>query len=457
MATVFVVYLSAVNAGYLPIDDGDMLQSIRSGGISIPHLFLKGGREYYRPLSTLSLLGDFHLFGGKIAGYHLGNILLHLLNTLLMYHLARLYVKEDESAGYYALFVGLLFAVHPVNSETVVWISCRPDLLCCFFSLLCLVMAFKAESGCRPVVYAGLFLFFLCSLLSKEASLFLPIVVACRFLLVKKNVDARNAVYALSALALSASVYLLLRKGFPLVSVPVRAVSRHSGNSTSMTGMDAISSAGFYIRKLFYPFPLNVAITEIDSIFHACLSLLFVAAAVVLWKKQAMLRFPLCFLGTSLIPPIGAMLLLPLWTPYAERYLYLPSVAFALVTVVVLCRFGRRVPRSLTVGIIVVLALTTACRVLLWTQPLRFWQDTVAKSPTFGTARLVLASEYLKAGQYGEAEKSLELAVRLGLPRKERQSAMEIRKQLEERTGRSNGAIVKERPSLSPLATSLAE
>jgi hypothetical protein len=97
---VLVAYFSALHAGYLPIDDGDMLQAIHSGRISIPHLFLQGGKEYFRPLATLSLLGDFYLFGGKTAGYHIGNILLHLLNALLVYRLATLYLKEEQSAGF---------------------------------------------------------------------------------------------------------------------------------------------------------------------------------------------------------------------------------------------------------------------------------------------------------------------------------------------------------------------
>lgn len=432
---VLVVYVSALHAGYLPIDDGGILQSIQSGAISVSDIFLKGGKEYYRPVATLSLLGDFHLFGGKTAGYHIGNILFHLLNALLVYRLAKLYCKEVQSAGFHAFFAGLLFAVHPVNSETVVWISCRPDLLCCFFTLLCLIMVIKAESGCRPVAWTGIFLFFLLSLLAKEASLFLPIAVACRILFKRKTVGPRNSIAILSAMAVSGFAYLLMRRGFPLVTVPLQAVSPPSGDVSGMTALDAIAAFGFYCKKLFFPFPLHFTITHINSTLYAVVALLFFSVALFLWKKDLALRFPIAFLAASLAPPIGAMLLLPLWTPYAERYLYLPSVAFSLCAVVALARIDGRIPRVLLVSCLVAFALPTAFRVRLWTKPLLFWQETVARTPNFATSRLVLASEYLKAGHYQKADENLRRAIHLGLQRKERESYREIRKQLEEKVG----------------------
>jgi hypothetical protein len=431
--SVLVVYVSSLYADYLPIDDGGILQAVRSGTISISKLFLGGGKEYYRPLATLSLLGDFYLFGGKTAGYHLGNILLHLFNALLVYRLATIIFKAEQAAYFYSFLAALLFAVHPINSEAVVWISCRPDLLCCFFSLLCLVTVLRIEKSSGPAVFVCLFLFFLCSLLSKEASLLLPLVIASYFILERKNIGVRKAVNTLAALMLAVFVYLLLRKGFPLVSVPVRTDSLVYGEMPSLGAIDAIAAFGFYIRKLFYPFPLNFTIIEINSRLYAVVALVFIAAAVLLGKKEANLRFPIVFLAVALIPPIGAMLIFPLWTPYAERYLYLPSVAFALCVVLFVLRFGKRIPRILLVACIFAIALPTAFRVWLWTKPLLFWQDAVAKAPNFGTARLVLASEYLKAGQYGKADENLRLAVRLGLHGKTRESSVEIRKQLDEK------------------------
>lgn len=433
--SVLVVYIWALYADYLPIDDGGILQSVQSGTFSFSDLFLRGGKEYYRPLAILSFKGDFYLFGGKIAGYHLVNVLLHLCNALLVYRLTLLYLQEEKAAPFYSFIAGLLFALHPINSEAVVWIACRPDLLCCFFSLLCLLTALRIEKSSGLPVFAALFLFCLCSLLSKEASLFLPPAIAVYFFLQRKIIGQRQAFAAAAAVGFSAIIYLLMRSGLSHFSKPTLIVPLDAVGVSNLNVFDGVAAFGFYIRKFLYPFPLNFTITDINSRLYASLFFVFTAVAVFLWKKEFTIRAPLTFLTVSLIPPIGAMLMVPIWVPYAERYLYLPSVAFSLCTVIQLLRFGKNIPRHFVTVCVLALALPTAFRVRLWTEPIPFWQDSVAKAPNFATARLVLSSEYLKAGQYKIADDTLRQAVLLGLPTKTRKSFLEIRKQLDEKLG----------------------
>lgn len=450
-ASVMVVYISAIYADYLPIDDGGILQSVQSGKISIINLFLGGGAEYYRPLAILSLLGDFYLLGGKIAGYHLVNILLHLCNALLVYKLAMLYIPDKETAPFYAFLAGLLFALHPINTETVVWIACRPDLLCCFFGLLSLITVFSAEKHSVPVLYSLLFIFSLCSLLAKEAAFFLPIVFTFHVVSERKKLNRQKIITLMSALLGSVFLYLLLRKGAPYMSTVHQVTLLENGIISNLSAIDAVAAFGFYISKLLYPFPLNFTITKINTLLSLSLLPIFATITWFLWKKDPAFRFPLVFLATSLIPPIGAMLLLPLWVPYAERYLYLPSIAISLIFVMLLHRFSKGIPRLFLATCILALALPTAFRVRLWTEPLLFWQDSAKKAPNFGTARLVLASEYLKAGQYAHAEDNLRQAERLGFPSKSRKAFLEIREQLDEKTGVSAGMLSKQLPARQSL------
>jgi hypothetical protein len=104
---------------------------------------------------------------------------------------------------------------------------------------------------------------------------------------------------------------------------------------------------------------------------------------------------------------------------------------------------------------VLALALPAALRVRLWTEPIPFWQDSVAKAPNFATAHLVLSSEYLKIGQYKKADDTLRQAVRLGLPTKTRKSFLEIRKQLDEKLGVPAGKPLKEGHSNLTQPTSL--
>ncbi|MRR53666.1 MAG: hypothetical protein EG822_04020 [Deltaproteobacteria bacterium] len=434
--TILLVYFSSLHADYLPIDDGGVLQTFQSGDFSISDFFLHGGKEYYRPLAALSLLGDFYLFGGKTSGYHITNVLIHLCNTLLIYYLTSLLLKGTRDTAFYSFIAGLIFAVHPVNSETVVWISCRPDLLCCLFSLLSLVIVIKSERITAPAIFISLFFVYICSLLAKEASFFLPLIIVYYYFQERKYISTQKTVAASAAISLAIGLYLLLRKGLPHISATGETLTAKHGVFSSQALLDIIAAFGFYIRKLLFPFPLNFTITEINSTLYASLLIIFIAAAVFLRKNSTGFRFPILFLATSLIPPIGAMLLIPIWTPYAERYLYLPSVAFALCATCVIYRFGKRIPHAIVTVCVLALAFPTALRVQLWTKPLPFWQDAVSKAPNFATSRLVLASEYLKSGDYQKAEENLRLAVRLGLHKKSLEPSIEIKKQLEMKTGR---------------------
>lgn len=437
-ATVSAVYLLALNAGFLALDDTDTIRFVQSGNVSFHDLFFSSGKGYYRPLPTISLLADFLFFGGNPAGYHLTNLLLHLANALLVYHFAKIHMREQEGDTLFPLLAGMLFAAHPVNSEAVAWICGRADLLCCFFFLLTFIALVR--SGRRMTFARGSFIFvaYLCSLMSKEASLFLIVLAPIWLYLERGATQWRSMVTACVPVFFAAAVYLLLRQGLPVSSDPAAAPAPVSGGGPLSLIVEGAAACGFYLGKLVYPFPLNIAITEIP--FGMCVSIFFFIAAISLplWLRKETLRAPLCFLALSLVPPIGAMYLSLPWTPYAERYLYLPSVAFSLCVAIVCSGYERWIPRCVPLMCILLFAVFTVHRVALWTRPIPFWEDAVEKSPRFGTVRLLLSAAYLQEGRYREAEESLRQALRLGLPRKNaRDFSHTLSRMLEEKSAES--------------------
>jgi hypothetical protein len=129
----------------------------------------------YRPLAELSIGLDALLWGAEPFGFHLVNLLWHVINALLCYALVRVLVPPRPVV---ALTAALLFAVHPVHADALFWISARSDLVCtCFYlgSLILFVRGSGADRRRRPTV--GSLLLFLCALLSKEVALSLPLVV----------------------------------------------------------------------------------------------------------------------------------------------------------------------------------------------------------------------------------------------------------------------------------------
>jgi hypothetical protein len=129
----------------------------------------------YRPLTEVSIGVDYLVWGQDAFGYHLINLLWHVLNSLLCYLFVRVLVPPRPVV---ALTAAVLFAVHPVHGDAIFWISARSDLLCTAFYLLSMILFVRGRGPQRrrmPTV--GSLLAFVLALLSKEVALSLPFLV----------------------------------------------------------------------------------------------------------------------------------------------------------------------------------------------------------------------------------------------------------------------------------------
>lgn len=126
----------------------------------------------YHPLTELSLWQDYQLGGDNAAWYHRTNLFWHLLSVLLVFWLAKLLVRNQLAA----LFVALLFGVHPMHVEPVAWISGRKDVLYgALYLAAMLAWWWYRERKRKPLFYAIAFLLFAASLLSKSMAVVLPV------------------------------------------------------------------------------------------------------------------------------------------------------------------------------------------------------------------------------------------------------------------------------------------
>ncbi|MCD6459393.1 hypothetical protein J7L67_01845, partial [bacterium] len=145
-SAVLIVYLNVSNAGFV-YDDNDFIVDnypVKTWLLKNPwDFFLKPEQAVwsgiYRPLRTLAFAVDYQFFGLNPSGYHIENFFLHIFNAILVFFLFRIFFKNDKIS-----FMGaLLFAVHPVQIESVTWISSRGDLLYSFFTLICFIWFLK--------------------------------------------------------------------------------------------------------------------------------------------------------------------------------------------------------------------------------------------------------------------------------------------------------------------------
>ncbi|TAK08083.1 hypothetical protein EPO44_03070, partial [bacterium] len=128
--------------------------------------------QIYRPLLSLSFMADFAVWGLNPWGYHLTNTLFHILNSILIYFLARVYVPAIP-----ALMATLLFAVHPIHTEAVTYISGRGELIMTFFLLSGVLVFLKSEKRTSWLFYLVSLPLFFFALLTKETAVIFPLLL----------------------------------------------------------------------------------------------------------------------------------------------------------------------------------------------------------------------------------------------------------------------------------------
>jgi len=203
-----LVYTNAISGQFI-WDDEHLVQNntmIKSWK-NVPAVFAEdigagGGKEYnfYRPVQMLTYMADYSLWKIDPKGYHLTNIILHILAALAVYYLIYLLLADDLIAFFAAAF----FTAHPIQTEGVTYISGRADSLAALFSLGAFIFYIKNRSSNRLTGYVCILLSYTLALLSKESSLILPVLVLLYHLSFKEKIEWKNFFDFSSALQIGA-------------------------------------------------------------------------------------------------------------------------------------------------------------------------------------------------------------------------------------------------------------
>ncbi len=177
-AVVLVLYREAGGFGFIDFDDNSYVfenRHLRSGLSLAGILWAFGTTEAanWHPLTWLSLLADYQFYGMNPGGYHLTNILFHAANAVLLFIL----LNRMTGAWGRSLFVAALFAVHPLNVESVAWVAERKNVLSTFCGLLCLLSYLSYRRSPRPDRYLVTLSLFLLGLMAKPMLVTLPFVL----------------------------------------------------------------------------------------------------------------------------------------------------------------------------------------------------------------------------------------------------------------------------------------
>jgi len=417
----FLIYLPTVRSGFIWDDIGLLTTPLTSG--KDPYSFFFQGRIYYRPLLYLSLAVDFAIWHLNAFGYHLANIVFHSLNSLLVFQICRRLLanasfdRDLSSAGhsYSALdlsFVSaLLFSVHPIHTESVAWISGRTDLLSTFFLLLAF-LSFLIYEREEKVVSLGLSgLFFLFSLFSKEnGTAFLGIIPLYGLIMrmPRKKVIRSSLFMGIIFLV----YYVVFRRGSEIGALIATPGSEKAFFDSGLTFGKFIEilamGTGYYFEKLLFPFGLNLLppIPE-NPVFLFFFVLPFVLLVIFYFKRRKLEIFSLAWVFLALLPSFLIMYSKTA-PPLAERYLYMPSVAFVILVGVVLGRIRKR--KILPVAAFIVIFLLSAVtydRLKDWKDDVTIWRVTAMQNPRSSLAQVNFASALIKTGDLVRAENAL--------------------------------------------------
>ncbi|WP_224982634.1 hypothetical protein [Geomonas agri] len=418
-AVVLCVYYPALSAGTCSVDDPRIIAAYDPGaGKTLTGLFRPGGSYYYRPLVELSYYLDNLLWSMHPRFMHLENILFHALSTVLLFLIGRqLAGAWSIKAPCFPLAAAILFAVHPVNAEPVTWIAGRTDPLAAVFVLAALWCLLRCLSTDRlPFLYAALLLFVLGVLAKEIAICFLPAAMLLTFYWPSPARYRRTAIVVLAGVA---ACCMLLLVTFAALSPTLSAsnlLSNQGGGA--LTALQTVTSAlGFYLKKLLMPLPLNFAIDTVSVLYlvPAILSLLLLP----FWlKTRSMAAVLAAACVIFLLPALAVSLGHVAWTPFAERYLYLPSAFMCLGVAGQASVFLEKANRQqwllpTVVAIAVVAGTLTVQRTLVWQDNLTLFRDTVRKSPGFAGAHLELGVALLLKGELQQGRSEIETAERL--------------------------------------------
>ncbi len=386
------------------------------GWSNLPKIFTKDlgagiamKSSFYRPLQMLTYMMDYSLWGLNPAGYHLTNMLLHILCALCVWWLADVLFGDRALSA----LAALLFVVHPVHTEAVTYISGRADSLGLVFMLAAFVLYVKQLRSENTALFLLMTASYICALLSRENTLILPALVLVYHYAFRERLKARTFL-ALLAIALA---YLIVRvtalRSFLLhASCPTTLAQRMPGFFVAVTN---------YVRLLFLPFHLHMdygekvfRLTDIRSIIGMALIALILLGAYMR-RRDRVISFSLLWFIVGLLPVSN---LYPINAYMAEHWLYLPSIGFFLIVAKGVAVPGRienaRIGAALlAAGLATFYSYGTIRQNAYWREPIALYERTLKYAPESAAAYNNLGYEYYRNGRKEEGVALLKKAIEL--------------------------------------------
>jgi len=378
-----IVYFPSLTNGIMDWDDKEYLNNpyvnnlSLSGIVKIFFVYIHGN---YHPLTLLSLGIDRLIAGESPFIFHFTNLLLHLLNSFLVF----LLVKRLTQNNLLAALTFILFGVHTLHVESVAWISERKDVLYSFFYLLSLIIYTTYASSRKGMYYGLSLLFFLFSLLAKgQAVVLVAILPFIDYMKDRKwfsiKVLSEKIPFFLLSLIFGWIAFRAQESGNAIHFEAFTLPERFAFASFGLTQYLIKSILPIHLSAL-YPYPLRLLNGNIPSFYWLFIIPLpvYLIGSYFLFKRSKIYVFGLSMFFLNLLPllqiiPVGGSIM-------ADRYFYIPSVgllfcfAFGLLEI-----RNTRIRYTSFVLFILVLSCLTFSRCMVWKDNITLWDDVISK------------------------------------------------------------------------------
>lgn len=331
-AVIFILYSVAFGHNFFFDEESIILKNpfIRSFSF-IPDIFkqpyfYEGLKEvpwnrYYRPLTTLSFVLDYHFWGMNPLGYNITNALIHCLVCVLILKLVTRFV-QDKLAAFLAVF---LYAVHPAHSEAVTYIASRGDLIGTALILASILLYWNSRYTWAIIAQSV-------SLFAKESTILIPLYILLLDVAVIKS-DWKTLIKKVLPFALVNIAYILFRKnicpiplGPPSLDLKEAALRVLSMGPAFLSYLDAI------VYPPIFSFSLDVHFVEKFHDPQVFLTLfivfLLLMAWILTWRYRGASFFGMSFFLVSFVPYLQIVHYYPEWV---QHYLYIPAIGLTIL------------------------------------------------------------------------------------------------------------------------------
>jgi len=427
------VYWPVQNYEFISYDDSLYVtdNSIVQNNItfeSIKNTFVHFNTGHWHPLTMMSHMLDWQLFRDKAGGHHWTNVIIHIFNTILFF----LLLNKLTGAMWRSALVATLFAIHPLNVESVAWIAERKNVLSTSFLILTMFLYVWYVKSPNWRRYLPVFICFALGLMSKSMLVTLPFILLLidYWPLNRWQINTQRDDYYLGIKELirknSNKIFNLILEKVPLFILSIISsyftiyASKYVSDISSIKAFpigeriaNAVVSYTLYIKKMFLPTDLAVfyPLSKIP-IWQFFIALLFLVS-ITLFVCRYFRKYPYLFVGWfwylgTLVPVIGLMQVGS--QAMADRYAYVPLMGIFImlawgISDIAYTRISKNIIVTVSVLSLFYLVVLTIIQIHYWSDTTSLLEQTLKVTKNNFIARLGLGNELLKKNKIDEAIK----------------------------------------------------